>query len=98
MSNLPHAATRPPTTPGTSEIAANLQAPGTSVSIRQAAKLLHVSTRAIYKHIRNNELRTTVAEGSRQVLLESLYELGFQPQPFPASASAATFPLRPSGR
>ena len=72
---------------------------GRSVSIDQAAALLGVSRRTIYNRIRDNRLQTIrTMGGSQRVLVESLYELGFRPQAFPASASAATFTVRPTAR
>ena len=68
---------------------------GRSVSIAQAAQLLDVSRRTIYNRIKDGRLKTLrTAAGSRRVLMESLYELGFRPQAFPTSASAATFSIR----
>ena len=68
---------------------------GRSVSIDQAAQLLNVSRRTIYNRIKDGKLKTMrTAAGSRRVLMESLYEMGFRPQAFPTSASAATFSLR----
>jgi len=68
---------------------------GRSVSIDQAAQLLDVSRRTIYNRIKDGKLKTMrTAAGSRRVLMESLYEMGFRPQAFPTSASAATFSLR----
>jgi len=72
---------------------------GRSVSIDQAAQLLTVSRRTIYNRIKDGRLKTIrTAGGSRRVLLESLYELGFRPQAFPTSASAATFSVRSVAR
>lgn len=72
---------------------------GRSVSIDQAAALLNVSRRTIYNRIRDGRLQTIrTLGGSQRVLVESLYELGFRPQAFPASASAATFTVRPATR
>ena len=72
---------------------------GRSVSIDQAAQLLNVSRRTIYNRIKDGRLKTIrTAGGSRRVLLESLYALGFRPQAFPTSASAATFSVRSVGR
>ena len=69
---------------------------GRSVSIDQAANLLSVSRRTIYNRIREGRLRTVrTLGGSQRVLVESLYSLGFRPQAFSTSASAATFDLRP---
>jgi excisionase family DNA binding protein len=70
---------------------------GRSVSIDQAAVLLNVSRRTIYNRIRDGRLHTIrTMGGSQRVLVESLYELGFRPQAFPASASSATFSVRPT--
>ena len=64
---------------------------GRSVSIDQAALLLNVSRRTIYNRIRDGRLQTIrTLGGSQRVLVESLYELGFRPQAFSTSASAAT--------
>lgn len=71
---------------------------GRSVSIDQAAQLLHVSRRTIYNRIRDGRLATIrTIGGSQRVLVESLYSLGFQEQAFSTSASAVTFNVR-SGR
>jgi excisionase family DNA binding protein len=68
---------------------------GRSVSIDQAASLLNVSRRTVYNRIRDGRLQTIrTLGGSQRVLVESLYELGFRPQAFSASASAATFSAR----
>lgn len=72
---------------------------GRSVSIDQAAQLLSVSRRTIYNRIRDGRLQTIrTLGGSQRVLMESLYDLGFRPQPFPTSAAAATFEPRPVTR
>jgi excisionase family DNA binding protein len=72
---------------------------GRSVSIDQAAALLNVSRRTIYNRIREGRLRTIrTIGGSQRVLVESLYELGFRPQAFSATASAASFSVRPPTR
>ena len=72
---------------------------GRSVSIDQAAALLNVSRRTVYNRIRDGRLQTIrTLGGSQRVLVESLYELGFRPQAFPTSASAATFTVRPTTR
>ena len=72
---------------------------GRSVSIAQAAQLLNVSRRTIYNRIKDGRLKTIRTAGaSRRVLLESLYDLGFRPQAFPTSASAATFSVRSAVR
>ena len=69
---------------------------GRSVSIDQAAHLLNVSRRTVYNRIRESRLRTIrTLGGSQRVLVESLYDLGFRPQAFSTSASAATFAVRP---
>ena len=62
---------------------------GRSVSIDRAAELLNVSRRTIYNRIRDGRLQTirTIC-GSQRVLVESLYSLGFRPQPFPSTPSA----------
>lgn len=52
---------------------------GRSVSIDQAADLLRVSRRTIYKRIEDGRLRTVRTMGSSQrVLVESLYGLGLE--------------------
>ena len=72
---------------------------GRSVSIDQAAVLLKVSRRTIYNRIRDGRLQTIrTLGGSQRVLVESLYDLGFRPQAFPTSASAASFTVRPVTR
>lgn len=72
---------------------------GRSVSIDQAAQLLNVSRRTIYNRIREGRLQTIrTIGGSQRVLVESLYDLGFRPQAFPTSASAASFEFRPVTR
>jgi excisionase family DNA binding protein len=68
---------------------------GRSVTIDQAAQLLSVSRRTIYYRIRDGRLQTIrTIGGSQRVLVESLYNVGFRPQAFSASASAATFAVR----
>jgi excisionase family DNA binding protein len=68
---------------------------GRSVSIDQAAQLLNVSRRTIYNRIREGRLQTIrTIGGSQRVLVESLFELGFRPQAFSTSASAASFDVR----
>ena len=68
---------------------------GRSVSIEQAAALLGVSRRTVYYRIRDGRLRTIrTIGGSQRVLVESLFELGFRPQAFSTSASAASFDVR----
>ncbi len=72
---------------------------GRSVAIDQAATLLNVSRRTIYNRIREGRLLTIrTIGGSQRVLVESLIELGFRPQAFPASASQVSFTARPMGR
>jgi excisionase family DNA binding protein len=72
---------------------------GRSVSIDQAAQLLNVSRRTIYNRIRDGRLQTIrTLGGSQRVLVESLCDLGFRPQAFSASASAASFAVRPASR
>lgn len=72
---------------------------GRSVSIDQAASLLNVSRRTVYNRIRDGRLLTIrTMGGSQRVLVESLYELGFRPQAFATSVSAATFAVRPAAR
>ena len=72
---------------------------GRSVSIDQAAALLHVSRRTIYNRIRDGRLVTIrTLGGSQRVLVESLYSLGFRSQAFSTSASSATFAVRPAPR
>jgi excisionase family DNA binding protein len=72
---------------------------GRSVSIDQAAQLLNVSRRTIYNRIRDGRLQTIrTIGGSQRVLVESLYDLGFRPQAFSTSASAASFEPRPVTR
>jgi excisionase family DNA binding protein len=69
---------------------------GRSVSILRAAHLLSVSRRTIYNRIREGRLHTIrTMGGSQRVLVESLFDAGFRPQAFSASASAATFAYRP---
>ena len=68
---------------------------GRSVSIDQAAQLLNVSRRTVYYRIRDGRLQTMrTIGGSQRVLVESLFTMGFRPQPFPTSAMAATFTVR----
>jgi excisionase family DNA binding protein len=68
---------------------------GRSVSIDQAAQLLSVSRRTIYNRIREGRLQTIrTLGGSQRVLVESLHDLGFRPQAYSASASAASFDVR----
>ena len=68
---------------------------GRSVSIDQAAQLLNVSRRTIYNRIGDGRLLTMrTAGGSQRVLVASLFALGFRPQAFTATASAASFYAR----
>jgi excisionase family DNA binding protein len=63
---------------------------GRSVAIDQAAQLLGVSRRTIYNRIRDGRLETIrTLGGSQRVTVESLYHLGFKPQPTSSSAAAA---------
>ena len=68
-----------------------------AVSINLAAHLLSVSRRTVYNRIRDGKLETIRTDrGSRQVLVDSLCQMGFTPQAFPTSASAVSFIYRPS--
>jgi excisionase family DNA binding protein len=68
---------------------------GRSVSIDKAAELLNVSRRTVYNRIREGRLQTIrTLGGSQRVLVESLVHVGFRPQAFSVSASAATFVVR----
>ena len=70
---------------------------GRSVSIDKAAELLNVSRRTVYNRIREGRLQTIrTLCGSQRVLVESLVHVGFRPQAFSASASAAIFGVRTS--
>ena len=72
---------------------------GRSVSIEQAASLLNVSRRTVYNRIREGRLLTIrTIGGSQRVLVETLFEIGFRSQAFPASASQASFAGRLQGR
>ena len=67
---------------------------GRSVSIDQAAQLLHVSRRTIYNRIRDGRLVTIrTIGGSQRVLLDSLNELGSSSssQALPASLQSFAF-------
>jgi excisionase family DNA binding protein len=67
---------------------------GRSVSIDQAAQLLHVSRRTIYNRIRDGRLLTIrTIGGSQRVLLDSLNELGAASQVLPTSVQS--FAVRP---
>ncbi len=68
---------------------------GRSVSIDQAAELLHVSRRTIYNRIRDGRLVTIrTIGGSQRVLLESLNELGITSQLL-SSPIQSSFTVRP---
>ena len=68
---------------------------GRSVSIDQAAQLLHVSRRTIYNRIRDGRLVTIrTIGGSQRVLLDSLNELGASSQVLPTSIQSS-FAVRP---
>lgn len=70
---------------------------GRSVSIDQAALLLRVSRRTVYNRIRDGRLQTIrTLGGSQRVLVSSLYDLGFRPQPFATSAAAVSMVTRPT--
>jgi excisionase family DNA binding protein len=72
---------------------------GRSVSIAKAAQLLNVSRRTVYNRIKDGKLKTiSTPNGSRRVLMDSLYDIGFRPQPFPTSAAAVTFSIRSLAR
>ena len=72
---------------------------GRSVSLDHAAQMLGVSRRTIYNRIREGRLQTIrTIGGSQRVLVESLHDLGFRPQAFPASAAQASFDQRPLTR
>ena len=72
---------------------------GRSVSIDQAAQLLNLSRRTIYNRIRDGRLQTIrTMGGSQRVLVESLHDMGFKPQPFPTSGASALFSFRPTPR
>ena len=68
---------------------------GRSVSIDQAAQLLHVSRRTIYNRIRDGRLANIrTIGGSQRVLLESLNELGASTQLL-SSPIQSSFMVRP---
>lgn len=68
---------------------------GRSVSIDQAAQLLHVSRRTIYNRIRDGRLVTIrTIGGSQRVLLDSLQELGASSQVLPTTIQSS-FAVRP---
>ena len=68
---------------------------GRSVSIDQAAELLNVSRRTIYNRIRDGRLQTIrTLGGSQRVLVESLHNPGFRPQPFSGSHSDVALAVR----
>jgi excisionase family DNA binding protein len=69
---------------------------GRSVSIDQAAELLHVSRRTIYNRIRDGRLVTIrTIGGSQRVLLESLNELGVSTQLLSSPIQSSSFTVRP---
>jgi excisionase family DNA binding protein len=62
---------------------------GRSVSIDQAAQLLHVSRRTIYNRIREGRLVTIrTIGGSQRVLVDSLTQLGSASQILPSPAQS----------
>jgi excisionase family DNA binding protein len=66
---------------------------GRSVSIDQAAQLLHVSRRTIYNRIRDGRLVTIrTLGGSQRVLVDSLNEFGLSSQMLPSPVQS--FALR----
>jgi excisionase family DNA binding protein len=68
---------------------------GRSVSIDQAAELLHVSRRTIYNRIRDGRLVTIrTIGGSQRVLLESLNEHGVSTQLL-SSPIHSSYPVSP---
>ena len=68
---------------------------GRSVSIDQAAEQLNVSRRTIYNRIRDGRLQTIrTLGGSQRVLVESLHNPGFRPQPYSSSHSDAAIGVR----
>ena len=68
---------------------------GRSVSIDQAAELLHVSRRTIYNRIRDGRLVTIrTIGGSQRVLLDSLNEHGISTQLL-SSPVQSSFAVRP---
>ena len=70
---------------------------GRSVSIDRAAELLNVSRRTIYNRIREGRLQTIRTRcGSQRVLVESLQNEGFRPQPFSSSPSDVHVDVRPA--
>ncbi len=66
---------------------------GRSVSLGQAAELLHVSIRTVYYWIREGRLRTIrTLNGSQRVLVDSLYAARPNaPSSLPSSFSSADF-------
>lgn len=68
---------------------------GRSVSIDQAAEQLNVSRRTIYNRIRDGRLQTIrTLGGSQRVLVESLHNPRFRPQPYSSSHSDVAFGVR----
>jgi excisionase family DNA binding protein len=69
---------------------------GRSVSIDQAAQLLHVSRRTIYNRIRDGRLVTIrTIGGSQRVLLDSLNELGASSSQVIPTSVQSSFAVRP---
>lgn len=72
-----------------SEISQTVLPLGRSVSIEQAARLLHLSRRTIYNRIRDGRLRTVrTIGGSQRVLVDSLHELGLTSPAFTSPGPA----------
>ena len=70
---------------------------GRSVTIDQAAELLHLSRRTIYNRIRDGRLQTIRTRGgSQRVLIESLRTLGFHSQPFSTLSPEVALEARPA--
>ena len=70
---------------------------GRSVSIDRAAELMNVSRRTVYNRIRDGRLQTIRTRcGSQRVLVDSIHSLGFRPQPFATTTSAAVVDARSS--
>jgi excisionase family DNA binding protein len=68
---------------------------GRSVSIDRAAELMNVSRRTVYNRIRDGRLQTIRTRcGSQRVLVESIENLGFRPQPLSATSTAAVADVR----
>ena len=69
--------TLPPSTPKKAPVTLP-ETLGRSVSLEQAARLLRVSRRTIYNHIRDGHLTTIRTYGSQRVLVESLHSFTSQ--------------------